>query len=129
MIVNGMPYWTCTRYRKFTYVTYVIRFEPRGNKFKMLPKFVCASFPKYHFLIVNLKEGISALVYEGSLWKSLVDVYCLDQKCSIWSKMYTLDQVATFGGELRDDIKMFSHCFKYNNVVLFQARGCLTCFD
>lgn len=64
MIVSGMLFWTCSRYcsEKHLYVSHLIKFEAGRNEFRMLPEFVHVVSDRNGFVIVELKECISALV-------------------------------------------------------------------
>ncbi|KAK1398450.1 hypothetical protein POM88_008313 [Heracleum sosnowskyi] len=71
----------------------------------MFPEHVHVASDRNGFVIVDLKECIFALVCNSSFSKGLLDVYCLDDKCGVWRKMYN-------GGE-----------------IVFTARGKLMYYD
>lgn len=83
VIVKGVPYWTSTASKvtgeEITKSVVPFKFEVGSNEFRCLPKFECVKFREYDFLLVNLKECISVLVYETYASKCSVDLYCLDE--------------------------------------------------
>lgn len=120
VIVKGVPYWTTAQYNYEDTTTYFLpfKFEVGSNEFKCLPKFECED----GFLLVNLNECISALMYKTYSSECSVDVYCLDDSCGVWRKMYNVGPINCYAEEL-------SHCFAYGGQIVFNTEEEVVCYD
>ncbi|KAL1804331.1 hypothetical protein ACET3Z_032978 [Daucus carota] len=127
-IVSGVPYWTYSWYSRGT--VKLFKFDVVSKDFKKVPELYL--FDENKFIVVNLKECLSALVYDyAQSISSLVDVHCFDEGLGVWSKMYS---VGPINGDLfcrgwsnMHNVRVITGellgCFKHGGEIVFSANS------
>ncbi|XP_017225485.2 F-box/kelch-repeat protein At3g23880 [Daucus carota subsp. sativus] len=133
-IVSGVPYWTYSWYSRGT--VKLFKFDVVSKDFKKVPELYL--FDENKFIVVNLKECLSALVYDyAQSISSLVDVHCFDEGLGVWSKMYS---VGPINGDLfcrgwsnMHNVRVITGellgCFKHGGEIVFSANSKYRCYD
>ncbi|XP_074361038.1 putative F-box protein At1g32420 [Apium graveolens] len=114
-IVQGCPYWFNSSVKCLEH-SYVVSFDIQHGVFRLLPGIDFVNSPSILKLLVNFRDSLTLLLCDSSpstLSKS-VDVYMLDERCSLWTKNYIVDPI-TIPGNM-----FLTHSFR-NGDLLFAA--------
>ncbi|WOH16439.1 hypothetical protein DCAR_0935992 [Daucus carota subsp. sativus] len=130
-IVSGVPYWTYCRG-----TLKLFKFDVISKDFRELPELHLFDSKK-DVSVVNLKECLSALVYDYvQSINSLVDVHCFDKGLGVWSKMYSVGPINgdmfSCGWSDMQNVRVTGKllgCFKHGGEIVFSANSKYRCYD
>ena len=130
-IVSGVPYWTYSWYSRGTIKLF--KFDLISKDFRKVPELYLLDHK--NFIVVNLKECLSALVYDYALVNIFVDVHCFDEGLGVWSKMYRVGPINgdmfSRGWGLMYNVHVSGEllgCFKHNGEIVFSANSKYKCY-
>lgn len=100
VIVKGVPYWELGENSN------ILKFDVRVNEFTYLK----VSYECYG--LIDLNDSLGLIQYP---WlEERADVYCFDEECNIWNKMYTINKKIS---------QCISACFKYGGEIVLNRTN------